>query len=139
MTNKFADENVGYCRPPKRHQFKKGQSGNPKGRPKGRKSIMAQLDAALNERIFVQEAGQRKQMTKLAAGTKQFVNKIASGDPQALKILIALKDCPEWTSKPESSKRDDPNGALKLLLMDSDRLHEKLMSMKEGSPSDPCS
>ena len=26
---------VGYGRPPKQHQFKPGQSGNPKGRPKG--------------------------------------------------------------------------------------------------------
>ncbi len=25
------DNKVGYCRPPKQHQFKKGQSGNPKG------------------------------------------------------------------------------------------------------------
>lgn len=26
---------VGYCRPPREHQWKPGQSGNPKGRPKG--------------------------------------------------------------------------------------------------------
>jgi hypothetical protein len=26
---------VGYCRPPREHQFKPGQSGNPRGRPKG--------------------------------------------------------------------------------------------------------
>lgn len=28
------DYEVGHCKPPKEHQFKPGQSGNPKGRPK---------------------------------------------------------------------------------------------------------
>ena len=28
------DYEVGYKKPPKKNQFKKGQSGNPKGRPK---------------------------------------------------------------------------------------------------------
>jgi hypothetical protein len=31
------DEDVGYRKPPRAYQFKPGQSGNPKGRRKGRK------------------------------------------------------------------------------------------------------
>jgi hypothetical protein len=35
MSDDRKDEpsNVGYCRPPKEHQFKAGKSGNPRGRP----------------------------------------------------------------------------------------------------------
>ena len=77
-------------------QFKKGQSGNPRGRPRGRKSIMAIINLALNNTVSVQEGGKRKTMTKMEAGAKQFANRVASGDPQALKTLIGFKDCPEW-------------------------------------------
>ena len=31
------DYEVGYGKPPKEHRFKKGQSGNPRGRPKDAK------------------------------------------------------------------------------------------------------
>ena len=34
MSNDNDDYEVGYGRPPKSGQFKKGQSGNPKGRPR---------------------------------------------------------------------------------------------------------
>jgi hypothetical protein len=81
------DYAVGYGRPPQATQFKKGQSGNAKGRPKGSKSLIALCVEELNERIVVKENGQRKSITKRKAAVKQLVNKALSGDFRSLKLL----------------------------------------------------
>jgi hypothetical protein len=49
---------VGYGCPPAEHQFKKGQSGNPRGRPKRSKKAQRQLDPSTQptERLILAEA-----------------------------------------------------------------------------------
>ena len=42
------EDKVGYGRPPKKNQFKKGQSGNPSGRPKKAPVIADLLDRQLS-------------------------------------------------------------------------------------------
>jgi Family of unknown function (DUF5681) len=54
---KSSPDKVGYGRPPKATQFKPGNSGNPKGRPKGPKSVGAVLYGILHRRIEVTENG----------------------------------------------------------------------------------
>lgn len=46
-----SDEGGGYGRPPKRYQFKPGQSGNPRGRPKGRRGLKTDLQSIMSEKI----------------------------------------------------------------------------------------
>jgi hypothetical protein len=88
-------DGVGYCRPPKHSRFQPGQSGNPKGRPKGAKSLAAIIRAALNQRVYVVENGRRHAVTKLEAITTQLVNKATSADLSATKLLLAMFDVVE--------------------------------------------
>ncbi len=62
MTEPSSDDNsVGYGRPPKAHRFKKGTSGNPKGRPKKPPlGITTIVDAFFSEEIPFSEGGKRK-------------------------------------------------------------------------------
>jgi hypothetical protein len=85
-----ANERVGYGSPPVSSRFKKGVSGNPKGRPKGSLNVATAFAKALRERVVVTEHGQRKTITKLEAALKQLVNKAAAGDLRALRQLVEL-------------------------------------------------
>jgi hypothetical protein len=83
-------ELVGFCRPPEATRFKKGVSGNPKGRPKGSLNVATAFTKALREKVVINEGGKRKTVTKLEAALKQLVNKAASGDHRSCQQLIDL-------------------------------------------------
>jgi hypothetical protein len=84
------DYAVGYGKPPEHSRFRRGQSGNPKGRPKGSANLRTLLEDELAERIPVKEGGRRRQISKAAAVIKQLVNKAAAADLRAIKILLGL-------------------------------------------------
>ena len=89
----MADENdeVGYGKPPKKNQFYKGCSGNPRGHPKGSKNISTIFRQISHEKVRVTENGKTKMVTKLQACFMQLANKAAGGDLRALKEFIALE------------------------------------------------
>jgi hypothetical protein len=88
VPNKNAYE-VGYGRPPKAHQFKSGQSGNSKGRPRGSRGLKTDLKAELGERVTVNENGKQRRLTKQQLIVKQLVTKSIKGD---LRAIVKLAD-----------------------------------------------
>jgi hypothetical protein len=95
------DYRVGYGRPPRHAQFKKGQSGNPKGRPRGAKNVATILEQALEERITITENGRRRSATKMEVIAKQLVNKAAQGHHGSIQFLIA------YAEKLQASKSEE--------------------------------
>jgi hypothetical protein len=84
------DYEVGYGKPPRHTRFKKGQSGNPRGRPKGSKNLPTLLTEALNESVVVAENGRRRKITMRQAIIKQLVKRSATADLRAMKILLDM-------------------------------------------------
>lgn len=82
------DNEIGYGHPPKKHQFKKGKSGNPSGRPKGSRNARSILSSALNERVIIRENGKKKSITKQEVVIKQMVNQAAGGNAVAIRQLL---------------------------------------------------
>jgi Family of unknown function (DUF5681) len=81
---------VGYKKPPHHTRFRKGHSGNPRGRMSGSANLETLLRDALNEPIIVTENGGRRKITKCQAMIKQLVNQSATADWRAIKILLDL-------------------------------------------------
>lgn len=79
---------IGHGRPPRHTQFKPGQSGNRKGRPKDSKNITTTIQAELQRRVTITEDGRRKRASMLEVLIKRLINKAAAGDPKAVQVLL---------------------------------------------------
>jgi hypothetical protein len=89
-TGKGDEHKVGYGKPPQHTQFKPGQSGNPKGRPRGIKNLNTDLEEELSQKILVTEAGTQLETTKQRAMIKSLFAKALNGDVRASGVLINL-------------------------------------------------
>ena len=85
-----ADSEVGYGRPPVQSRFQPGQSGNPKGRPKGQRNLRTVVQDTLNQRVKIREGARIRSLSKLDGFVLAVVNKAVQGDPKAQSTLIAL-------------------------------------------------
>jgi hypothetical protein len=83
---------VGYGKPPQTTRFRKGQSGNPRGRPRGSRNFASLVDEALADPVMINENGRRKKATKLQVIVKQLVNKAAQGDHRSIQLLMAFTE-----------------------------------------------
>lgn len=90
--NEGGEYEVGYKKPPVHSIWKKGQSGNLKGRKKG-KVRLVDLDDVFDEvlaaLVAVNENGRPQKMSKLRAFATQVVNKGIKGDGKAAGLLMS--------------------------------------------------
>ena len=81
---------IGYKKPPKDHQFRPGQSGNPRGRPKESRNLKTELEEELQELVRVIESGTRRTVTKQRAVLKSLTARAVQGDTKAANLVLNL-------------------------------------------------
>jgi len=83
---------VGKGRPPTATRWKPGQSGNPKGRPKGTRNAATMAKAELARKIVVNLNGVKRKMSVAQIAFRRLGDKSTGGDIKAFNYLLTLQD-----------------------------------------------
>jgi hypothetical protein len=84
------DYKVGYRKPPRHTQFKKGRSGNPRGVPPSR-TLPEAVAVAFDPVTTVTVSGKRQRMRTQDVFAMSQVQKAIAGDAKAAKLVAGLK------------------------------------------------
>ena len=99
---------VGYGNPPKHFQFKKGKSGNPKGRPKRSASLPDIVRKVGSKKINATANGQVETMTADEGVISKLYSRAVQGDVQAAKEIVKLKQATDQTVMADPEKAFGP-------------------------------
>jgi len=106
-----ADYEVGYGRPPRHSRFKPGQSGNPKGRPKGRKNISTILEETFYRPVTLTENGRKSKVPAIEAMLLGLLRKSLDGDLRAFDKLAKLIPMLQAAKEAEAGAAGGPGGS----------------------------
>ncbi|AGI66494.1 hypothetical protein OAN307_c07690 [Octadecabacter antarcticus 307] len=117
------DYEVGYGKPPKNGMFKKGQSGNPKGRQKRVKNFKTELKDVLGSKVTVTVNGKPKLVSTVEAALMRLKDKALKGDARALSILLSYAE--QNSNSSENSSRERGLSKLEQELFDRSGLFDQ--------------
>jgi hypothetical protein len=90
---------VGYGKPPKKHQFKPGESGNQAGRPQLPKpadldamDLYTTMSVALNKKVSVVEGGRRRRVSIREVMVSKLLQDALKGDRHARATCVKLAE-----------------------------------------------
>jgi hypothetical protein len=89
MAEREQDYAIGYGKPPIRSRFRKGRSGNPGGRPRG-KRLATLLREALSETAMIEINGRPRRVSRGQATVALLIDRAAEADPRWMKLLLDL-------------------------------------------------
>jgi hypothetical protein len=83
---------IGKGKPPKKTRFKKGQSGNPTGRPKGSKNLKTLIEEQQNALVTVRENGVEKKISTKKAVIMRLHAEALRGNQRAIQAVLNMAE-----------------------------------------------
>jgi hypothetical protein len=123
---------VGYRRPPASTQFQKGQSGNPKGRPRGR-HIRPPYDTILGQMVAIEEEGVKRRVTAAEAFLLYITKRGLDGDGAAARAAMAVI---EEARPARTAKRHGDTGTMVVRFVAPGRVNCALETLRMASKLD---
>lgn len=102
------DYEVGYGKPPQATRFRPGQSGNPKGRPKGSTNVFALIEKLLQQRVSVRQDGQVRSLTQLEVMLTTLIRRAMQGDLKAVTAVLKLQEHATERQEAAQAEADQP-------------------------------
>jgi Family of unknown function (DUF5681) len=85
-------DQTGYKKPPVKNQFKKGQSGNPKGRRKGSHNVRSAFESAIQRSVRLRIGQTDQQVSMLEAIFAALTATASKGNLKAIEAIIKVAD-----------------------------------------------
>lgn len=86
--NSGSEYKVGYKKPPREYQFKKGPGGNPGGKKPKAKTFEESMKQQLSEKITIQEGGKSKKISIMDALIKRVLNEALGGNYKYIALIF---------------------------------------------------
>jgi hypothetical protein len=127
-----ADHEPGYGKPPAKSRFRKGQSGNPKGRPRNKRN-KPPYEAVLEQMVTIREDGVSRKVTAAEAYLLQLAKCGLEGDGAAARATLAAI---------EDSRRSDAGqtariGRIVRVCISPGRVNSGLRALRMATKLDP--
>jgi hypothetical protein len=83
---------VGFKKPPRENQFKPGQSGNPRGRPRGAKSTRTLFMETGNEKVKIIENGTPKNIPRREVMIRRLYDEAMRGNFRMIHTILQAEE-----------------------------------------------
>ena len=110
------NNDIGYGKPPRANQFKPGESGNPKGRPKGAKSEATILQDLLQQKIGLNERGKTRKITLHEAILRRIAEDCLKGNTKSAAFLLNRHHAMTASEPEEAGLSEDEKTVLETYL-----------------------
>jgi uncharacterized protein DUF5681 len=108
------DENVGYKNPPKKHRWRKGESGNKMGRPKASSNFLTALRRQFGAPVLMREGNKSKTVSKFEAVTASHIAHASNGKTASVGALRTLFELASRLSAGADTANSDETQAIKI-------------------------